>query len=190
MHATQKIIEKLRRKLCGTPFEKGQQRKSCDLKNKGNTMKTNVLMAALLSGLVLAAGAASAQDDQTRERPDFATLDVNGDGSLTQDELRAQGQARFAEADANGDGALSADEMVAASGERAAKRAARMIERLDANEDGVLQLEEMQNRGGDRAERMFERADADGDGVLSAEEFETAKEHRGDRRGNGKRDRG
>ncbi|WP_375255809.1 EF-hand domain-containing protein [Yoonia sp.] len=154
-------------------------------------MKTKVLMAAVLSGLVLVAGAAQA--DGPRDRPDFATLDLNGDGALSLDEMQAQGEARFAAADANGDGALSAQELIAAAGQRAEDRAAKMIERLDANEDGVLQMDEMPRQGGDRAERMFERVDADGDGVLSQDEFETAQERRGGRGGHGGkggRDRG
>jgi Ca2+-binding EF-hand superfamily protein len=154
-------------------------------------MKSKVLMAALLSGLVLAAGAAQAEDH--RERPDFAALDLNGDGGLSLEEMQAQGEARFAATDANGDGGISAEELIAMAGERASDRAAKMIERHDANEDGVLQMDEMPRRGGgdgDRAERMFERVDADGDGVLSQEEFDTAKEKRGDRRGHGGRDRG
>mgnify|MGYP001823488639 FL=1 len=128
-------------------------------------MKSKILMAALLSGVVLAAGAAQAED--RRERPDFATLDLNSDGSLSLEELQAQGDARFADVDTNGDGGLSADELIAAAGDRANDRSARMIERHDENGDGILQLEEMPRRGGDRAERMFEHIDADGDGVIS-----------------------
>ena len=154
-------------------------------------MKTKILMAVLLSGLVLSAGAAQAEDQ--RERPDFATLDLNGDGALSLEELQAQGQARFDAADTDGDGALSADELSAAASARAAERTAKMIERLDENGDGVLQLEEMPTRGEDRAERMFDRVDTDEDGVISEEEFDTVKERRGDRdgrRGHGPRGRG
>ena len=151
-------------------------------------MKSKILMAALLSGVVLAAGAAQAENH--RERPDFATLDLNSDGSVSLEEIQAQGDARFASADTNADGALSAQELIAAAGTRASERAAKMIERHDDNGDGVLQIDEMPRRSvGDRAARMFERVDADGDGVLSQEEFETAKERRGER-GGGKRDRG
>ncbi len=151
-------------------------------------MKSKILMAALLSGVVLAAGAAQAEDH--RERPDFATLDLNSDGSVSLEEMQAQGEARFAGVDANEDGALSEEELIATAGARASERAAKMIERHDDNGDGVLQMDEMPRRGGgDRAERMFERVDADGDGVLSQEEFDTAKERHGER-GGGKRNRG
>ena len=155
-------------------------------------MKRQILMVALLSGLVMAAGAASAEE-QRGERPDFATLDLNGDGALSLEELQAQGDARFADADANGDGGLSAEELIAAAESRAANRAARMIERFDENGDGLLQRDELPRGDGDRAERMFERADADEDGVISAEEFEQAMEHmkeRHGRHGHGPRGRG
>ena len=151
-------------------------------------MKTRILMAALLSGLVVVAGAAQA--DNHRERPDFATLDANGDGVVTLEELQARGEARFAEMDTNGDGALSAEELTAAADARAADRVTRMIERFDENGDGLLQQAELPERGGDRAERMFERVDADEDGAISEEEFEAVKERFGERRGPGPRDRG
>lgn len=155
-------------------------------------MKTQILMAALVAGVVMTAGAASAQGfgGEHGERPDFATLDANGDGGITLDELQAQGAARFAEHDTDGDGALSAEELIAAANGRAADRAAQMIARLDANDDGVLQQEEMRPRGGDMGARMFGRVDADNDGILTEAEFEAAMDRHGDHRGHGMRDRG
>ena len=47
------------------------------------------------------------------ERPDFATLDANGDGYITADEISANKNARFSDADANGDGLLDRDELLA-----------------------------------------------------------------------------
>ena len=142
-------------------------------------MKTKILMAALLAGLVATAGAVQAQSE--RERPDFATLDLNGDGALTLEEMQAQGEARFAATDANGDGALSVEELIVTANERSAGRVGQMIERLDANGDGALQPDEMPIRGGGRLERMFDRVDADDNGAISEEEFEIAKERRGNR---------
>lgn len=151
-------------------------------------MKRKILMATLVSSMVLVAGAAQA--DNHRERPDFAALDLNEDGSLTKQELQARGEARFADTDTDGDGALTIEELVAQAQKQAEARAEQMIARLDANEDGVLQIEEMQARGGDRMGRMFDRIDADDDGEISQAEFEKAKERFGSRRGSGPRDRG
>lgn len=149
-------------------------------------MKTQILILALATATLLPAGAATAQG---RQMPDFATLDANSDGQLTLEEMQAAGDARFAEADTNGDGALSPEELqaqIAANAtDRAERAATRMLDRLDANDDGLIQREEIAARGGDRAERMFDRADSDDDGAISAEEFASVVERRGERRGDG-----
>lgn len=150
-------------------------------------MKTTILMATLLSGVVMTAAAAQGPGHQNR--PDFATLDMDGDGGITLEEMQTHGQLRFEEADIDGDGALSVAEITAA----AQARAARMLERLDADGDGLLQPSEMQARRGAGFARMFERIDADGDGAITESEFEAAKERFGERRGgkgHGPRDRG
>lgn len=154
-------------------------------------MKTKILMAALLSGVVMTAGAVTAQPvpENMPERPDFATLDTDSDGTLTMAELEARANARFTDADVDADGALTAEELVAQATANAEDRVARMIARLDTNDDGILQMDEMQPRGGARFERMFERMDADKDGVLNEEEFAAAQERMQERAG-GRHDRG
>ena len=44
-------------------------------------------------------------------RPDFKTLDKNGDGFITEDEVPAEAWERMKKADKNGDGKISADEL-------------------------------------------------------------------------------
>lgn len=144
-------------------------------------MKNTILVAALLTGVVTTAAAAQGAGHQNR--PDFATLDLNGDGSITLEELNAQGQARFAATDTDGDGALSLEELTAAAQARAVARAAQMLERMDTNGDGLLQQAEMQPRGGAGLERMFARLDADSDGVISEAEFAPAQERFAARKG-------
>ena len=151
-------------------------------------MKTTLLMAGIAAGFTLIAADASAQG-----RPDFATLDANGDGQLTLEEMQAAGDVRFASADTNGDGILTEDELLATANERAAERVARMLERLDTIEDGGLsqrEIEVAQRRGGEISERMFNRIDADENGTVSAEEFEEVRERMGERRGGGKHGHG
>lgn len=137
-------------------------------------MKKTILVAALLSGVVITAAAAQGAGQQNR--PDFATLDMDGDGGITMEEMQARGQARFSATDTDGDGALSLEELTAAAQARAVARAAQMLERMDTNGDGLLQQAEMQTRGGAGLERMFARLDADSDGVISEDEFSAAKE--------------
>lgn len=91
--------------------------------------------------------------------------------------MQALGEARFTRTDADGDGFLTAAELEAAGSEKAQKRSARMIERLDVDKDGKLSLDEMKNPRRDPA-RLFERLDTDKSGGISEAEFQEAKAHR------------
>lgn len=124
---------------------------------------------------------------------DFAMLDTDGDGEVTEADLAARAAARFAQADADGSGGLTAAEMVAmAEAIRAEQMAARLSERLariDDSADGEVQLEELQARM-PSAVNFFDHFDADNDGAVSAEEFAAAqaqmaemREDRGPRQG-------
>ena len=147
-----------------------------------NTVKIAALSAAIVIGGL---GMAVAKEGGKRPQIDFESLDTDGDGLVTQAELDARGAARFAEADTDGDGALSSDELLARSQRANEDRIKRMMERLDANEDGKLTQDEMAKarRGGGDSSRMIKRIDADGDGAISKEEFETAQANFRDRKG-------
>lgn len=140
-------------------------------------MKTKILISAILTSVVMTAAAAQ----NAPARPDFSVLDADGDGGVTLAEIEAQAASRFATSDANGDGGLSAEELIAASNGRAADRVTQMMERFDANGDGLLQQSEMPQRGGDRAAKMFERVDADSDGIITQAEFDAVQGRMGDR---------
>ena len=147
-------------------------------------MKKIIILTTALA-LTGMGGVAMAKDHRGGGKmASFEELDTNNDGQISLEEMQARGAARFAEADANNDGSLSVDEMVANAKEgkedRAKRRAERMIDRFDENDNGALELSELPRRGG---ERMFERVDADNSGGISKEEFEAAKEKRGGRKG-------
>ena len=145
--------------------------------------KSILLIAAIAAGFGVSTASAQGRGEMGGERPSFAELDTDGDGTLSEAELQAPMAERFAAADADGDGNLTAEEIVAmAEGRRAdrmAERAERMIARFDANEDGVLSAEELATPPAPQS--AFERLDADGDGTISEEEFAAAGERGGDR---------
>jgi Ca2+-binding EF-hand superfamily protein len=106
--------------------------------------------------------------------------DANGDGVVTRAEAEADIAKRFARMDMNKDGKLDAADREAMRKAREAKRAERggrggkMMERLDANGDGAVSLDEMK-RG---ALARFDRADANKDGKLTGDEREAARPKR------------
>lgn len=149
--------------------------------------KTKQVSALLIAALVATGVTGSVQAQEGNAREDrraemFAELDANNDGTISAEEFQAGGD-RFARSDANGDGLLTAEEMAAIGGERAMRRAERMIERLDENGDGSLSREEVESRRD--PSRLFARLDTNDDGQISEEEFADAREMM--RRDGGKR---
>ena len=119
---------------------------------------------------------------------DFAAMDADGDGKVTQTEIEAYRAAQTAAIDTDGDGLISAEELAAlhvrTATQRADVRAAQMIERLDTDGDGKLSAAELTARP--MPARMFERLDTDNDGAISEAEFAAAKDQmteRGQKRG-------
>lgn len=134
-------------------------------------MTRNILIGTLVIALG-GAGFAMAEGRQDRGAS-FETLDQNGDGSITQAEMDAIAAERFATRDENNDGALSKDELLKGASARAERRVERMLDRLDANDDGQLTQAELSERPG--RGRLFERLDANEDGAISQAEFDEAR---------------
>lgn len=168
------------------------------------TLRTILTGTAVGSVAVMSAASAIADSKGDRmERwgyhsmgPAFADLDADGDGQLSEEEFSSMGAAWLAEMDTDGDGLLSQEELAAAIVERmtefADRSSARMIERLDENDDGMIGVDEIGHRH-DPAE-MFSRLDDDGDGLISEDEFDSMKardgrRHRGGKWGHGHRNR-
>jgi Ca2+-binding EF-hand superfamily protein len=107
----------------------------------------------------------------------FEELDTNKDGSVTQAEFLAHGEARFAQADTNKDGKLTKEE-------RQAAHQAHMKERFakhDTNKDGKLTKDEL----GKMPEEFQKRVDSNGDGAITQAEMEAAKGKMHEKHGRG-----
>jgi len=106
--------------------------------------KTMVIAGGLaLSGVIvasLAVAGSNAGHHKKHRMFNAATIDSNGDGALSQDEVLAHNKLQFDRLDQNGDGMISADEFSA--------RLVAMFARMDANSDGLLQGEELPRRMG------------------------------------------
>jgi len=141
-----------------------------------------IAIFALAATAILASAPVMARE-HGGPRPDFSQLDANGDGQITQAEVKAFGAAEFAKADTDGNGSLTVEELSArAQADRAkkmGKRAERMLERLDSDGNGTIELAEMEQMN--PGQRMFDRLDENEDGVISQEEFDAMKGKRGDR---------
>lgn len=60
-----------------------------------------------------------------------------------------------------------------------AERKARLLEKFDANQNGVLDPAEKQAMFDERAAKMFEKLDTNKDGALSLDEFKAGKQKMG-----------
>jgi hypothetical protein len=108
---------------------------------------------------------------------DFAAVDADSDGKITQDELTAFRAAEATKIDANGDGKLSAEELaaprIAEMTDRITAMTTEMIARMDTDGDGLLSAAELVTRP--LPAMLFERADADGDGAVTQAEIDALR---------------
>lgn len=118
---------------------------------------------------------------------DFAAVDADKDGKITEAELTAWQAAKTKALDADGDGFLNAEELAAMEMQgmqaRAKDRADRMLTRLDSDGDGKLSAVELAARPVPTG--MIDRLDTDKDGAVSEAEVDAAKNRMAEGQGRG-----
>ena len=95
----------------------------------------------VLSSIVVASLAVAGNIGHHHKRQHLVhatSIDSNGDGQLTRDEVLAHSRTRFDRLDANGDGLVSPDEYGA--------RLVNMFARMDTNGNGILEGDELPRR--------------------------------------------
>ncbi|HOV75550.1 MAG TPA: EF-hand domain-containing protein [Candidatus Hydrogenedentes bacterium] len=104
--------------------------------------------------------------------------DANGDGVITLEEAQAILPALsldlFAGLDRNGDGALSTADLPPPPPQDPAARILALLKEVDANQDGLLTLEEIQAKYPEFTPQAFAALDANKDGVLSMADLPSA----------------
>lgn len=112
----------------------------------------------------------------------FQRADKDNSGTVTFEEFTTASPMALASADADGDGQINADELTESMlREMMKRRAERMIERFDSDNDGQISLAEVENS----QKRMFERIDIDGSGAIEQDELPQGHRMGGDGRGHG-----
>ncbi len=133
----------------------------------------SLIVAASLAGIALP-GVVSAQTPPPAPKP-------MADGVMTRDEALARADRRFDQLDTDRDGRISAAERQPQGNDAATpgRGGGRMLERADADKDGIVTREEFRAA----ATRMFDRQDANKDGRIDATERQQWRQQRMERRG-------
>jgi len=130
----------------------------------------------IVAAAVLAAGPVWAQGPHGKQghpgkgfKQLFQEADVNHDGNVTFDELKAvrpgMTQERYTKLDRNGDGTLDDKDLARGKRQLVAK-----LKQADANKDGKVTYSEAKTVFPKMTEEKFKQRDRNGDGALSPED--------------------
>ena len=104
----------------------------------------------------------------------FETLDTNGDGKLTQDEIDQERAKRLAAFDTDGDGKLSLKEYEALWLDTMRHRMVKRFQSHDENGDGFVTVAEFSHP----YDKMVQWMDRNGDGAISRDDMVRPEHHR------------
>lgn len=131
-----------------------------------------ILSIASLTAMNNTAFAQSYGRGEGKSFPKFSDLDLKGYKRISKKEITTHLKARFASMDQNNDGTLSIEEMIAQYTKASDRRINKMIRNMDANFDGQMSFEEIQNGRTDRKQaNMLNKLDDDANGFISCEEL-------------------
>lgn len=108
--------------------------------------------------------------------------DTNNDGTISQAEFMAEASDRFINTDLNADGALTKDEMKASHERRRTEHAEKRFEKSDANGDGVISKSEYDAKRAEHTEKREARRDLNNDGTVDVADKELHKAKRAKRK--------
>ena len=157
------------------------------------TMRISTKLAMAFLAVATTAGAPAFADDKPEGRAErgkqrFERTDADSSGDITFEEFAAAMKMRIGDADKNGDGKMTVAEIAADIERMRAERAAeRMIQRFDADRDGMLTLVEIETH----QKKMFALLDRNNDGKIVVEEMrprEGDRERRREREGDAERE--
>ena len=116
--------------------------------------------------------------DQIIER-----LDIDGSGSITEDEAKGPLEKYFDRIDANGNGEISEKELLDERGNRGEKlkQGRAGIKAADTDKNGAISIDEAAEVGLKKMVENFERIDADGDGEISKKEMHLLRKQMGNK---------
>ena len=113
------------------------------------------------------------------EKIEFSKIDLDNDNLISKTELMNHRKREFSFADTNHDGALSTEELIAARTTKVSFRTKRLMQILDKNSNGVLELDELNSVISNRFGNIFKSLDLNNDGHLSKKEFSKLKKRKG-----------
>ncbi|WP_353302176.1 EF-hand domain-containing protein [Sessilibacter corallicola] len=129
------------------------------------------LQAALLTLVTGFSFSINADDtSQSDHRWILAKYDLNGDDTITAEEITSKKLRVFQFMDTNQDGAVSVDEYIVSDAQRRETLLKARFDKLDLDHDGIIDGEEYTSYLG-----LFASIDGDGDGNISESEVKAAQ---------------
>lgn len=134
---------------------------------------TGLKLAAAIGALTIVLGGAAWAGGGKWHGGMFERLDTNKDERVNREEIKPFADKRFTRLDTDGDGVVTTAEIDAHILKRVEKHRERLLERFDGDGDGKVTRAEYDTQ----VARMFDRVDTDEDGMVSRHEARKMRKH-------------